>query len=229
MPPSRTPGISPTAIAGKEMTRINPLTGAATTEETQTGTWFENQLEKRLRSQVEEQTEDRADSEGEPPRRKFMRREASLDQGFNIAAQSAGSPNETVADPPIDQYTHLLGIGWTYVGEGSDRAAMARGYSRYIENYYPLTNVETLLSSKSLESYLVKTSQGYYLFKEDLLSGQLVATTWEDTLVNLQWSPVRFSGAQVLLAAKTPTIGLETATGEGSSAMATEEGDMDMD
>lgn len=230
LPPSRTPGISPTAIYGEGMARINPLTGTATTAETQTGTWFEDQLEKKLRTDVEEKAVQMTDSEGELPKRKVQRRDTtSSNADVALAANHTDSPKATVADPTIDQYTHLLGIGWTYVGGNSDLAAMARGFSRYIANHYPLTDSEILLSSKSLESYLVKSSEGYFLFKEDLLSGQLVARTWDDTLANLQCSPVRFSWAQPLFAARTPDTSRETDSGTVPSAVVAEGEDVEMD
>ena len=229
LPPSRTPGISPTAIYGEGMTRINPLTGTATTAETQTGTWFENQLEMKLQPDVEEKTAHMMDSDGELPRRKVLRRDTSSNADVAMAANPTDSPKVTVADPTIDQYTHLLGIGWTHIGEESGFVAMARGFSRYIDNHYPLKNSEILLKSKSLESYLVKSNQGYFLFPEDLLEGRLVARTWEDTLANLQSSPVRYSWAQPLTASRTPDTVRESDNATGSSNVATEGGAMDID
>ena len=228
LPPSRTPGVSPTAIYSEEVPRINPLTGAATTVETQTGTWFENQLEKRLRTDVEAKAMQMSGSEGESPKRKMQRRDTSSSSDVTELSNSNGSAKSTVADPVVDKYTHLLGIGWTYVGENSELAAMARGFGRYIAKHYPLTDLEVLLSSKSLESYLVKTSEGYFLFQEDLASGQLVARTWEDTLANLQCSPVRYSWAQRLFAARTPETSRETDNGTGLSSEAAQVEDIEM-
>ena len=168
------------------------------------------------------------DSEGESPKRKMQRRDTSSSSDVTEPSKSNGSAKTTVADPVVDKYTHLLGIGWTYVGENSELAAMARGFGRYIAKHYPLTDLEVLLSSKSLESYLVKTSEGYFLFQEDLSSGQLVARTWEDTLANLQCSPVRFSWAQRLLAARTPETSRETDKGTGASSVAAEGEDIEM-
>lgn len=229
LPPSRTPGISPSAIYGEGMTRINPLTGTATTAETQTGTWFEDQLAMKLHN-VEAKAEKVTNSESGLPKRKALRRDSSSDANVPMAtANLTKSPKSTVADPDIDQYTHLLGIGWTSVGEDSERAAMGRGFARFIDNHYPLTGIEVLLTSKSLESYLVNSKQGYYLFKEDLLSGQLVARTWEDTLANLQCSPVRFSWAQPLFAARTPDASREVDDTTGSSATVAEGEGMEID
>lgn len=229
LPPSRTPGISPTAMYGDKIPRINPLTGTATTAETQAGTWFEDQLERKLRSGLEEKAVQMSDSEGQSPKRKVQRRIASSNADVTMHAKANGSSKAKVADPNIDQYTHLLGIGWTHIGEGSERASMARGFGKYIDNHYPLTDLEVLLECNSMESFLVKSSDGYYLFTENLSSGQLVARTWEDTLANLQRSPVRFSWAQRLFAARTPDTGREPYNGALSSSVAAEGEDMDMD
>ena len=177
---------------------------------------------------MEEKATQMPDSEGESPKRKMRRRDTSSSSDVTEPSNSNGSAKITVADPVVDKYTHLLGIGWTYVGENSELAAMARGFGRYIAKHYPLTDLEVLLSSKSLESYLVKTSEGYFLFQEDLSSGQLVARTWEDTLANLQCSPVRFSWAQRLFAARTPETSRETDKGAGPSSEAAEGEDIEM-
>lgn len=229
LPPSRTPGISPTAMYGDKIPRIDPLTGTAATDETQMGTWFEDQLERKLRAGHEEKAVQMTDSESESPKRKVQRRDISSNAHVTMPTHANVSPKAEVADPTIDQYTHLLGIGWTHVGEGSERDAMARGFGKYIDNHYPLTDLEVLLESKSLESYLVKSSEGYYLFTEDLSSGQLVARTWEDTLANLQCSPVRFSWAQSLFASRTPDTDREPVNGTLPSSVATEGEDMEMD
>ena len=230
LPPSRTPGISPQAIYSGEVPRIDPLTGTA---EPQTGSWFEKQLEKKLQSTVDVKAVQETDSEGDSPKRKVQRRDASSNADVTMAAHPSESSKATTADPTIDQYTHLLGIGWTHVGEDSGLVAMVRGYSRYIENHYPLTNPEIILRGKSLDSYLVKTDQGHYLFPENLTEGKLVATTWEETLVNLQSSPVRLSEAQPLVARRisdkeTAETGRES-SGTGSSAGAVEDGDGDFE
>ncbi|CAF9942956.1 MAG: hypothetical protein ALECFALPRED_010286 [Alectoria fallacina] len=228
LPPSRTPGVSPTSIHGEGIARIDPLTGTATTAES-AGTWLEDQLEMMLHSDPSERAVQLTDSEGEFPKRKVQRRDNSSNADGTIAADPTELPTATTADPTIDQYTHLLGIGWTQVGKDSGSVAMARGFSRYIDNHYILTNSEVLLESKSLESYLVKTSQGYFLFPEDLKQARLVATTWEDTLANLQTLPVWFSGAQALYPVRTPDADRERDNDTGSSATAVGDGDIEMD
>ena len=229
LPPSRTPGISPTAVHGADIPRINPLTGTATEAEEVSGSWLENELDERLNANWKDRGMKMTDSEGESPKRKVQRRETTSDANVAEASNAAESSRATVAEPTIDQYTRLLGIGWTYEGEKSSFVAMARGYARYINNHYPLTDIEILLKSKSLESYLVKSNQGYFLFQEDLTTGQLVAETWEDALENLQRSPVRFSSQQPLRAAESSHKGCENDDSAALSAMAGEAGDMEMD
>lgn len=183
----------------------------------------------KLQSNVQDKTVQMTDSEGESPRRKVQRRDTSSNADATMAINPTEPPKATVADPTIDQYTHLLGVGWTHVGEDPGLVAMARGFSRYINNHYPLTDSEILLKSKSLEAYLVKSNQGYLLFPEDLTQGRLVARTWEDTLANLQSSPIRFSWAQPLFASRTPEKGHETDRRTGSSTMAEDSGAMELD
>ncbi len=225
LPPSRTPGISPTAKHMEEITRINALTGSASTAETEFRTWFEDQLAMKLQTDDEGKAIAMTGSEGELPRRKVARWDTSSNVDPTIAANPTESARASVAGPIIDQYTHLLGIGWTYVGGNSNLAAMARGFGRYIDNHYPLRDTEVLAKSKSLDSYLTRTSQGYFLFKEDLSSGQLVANTWEDTLANLQCSPIRFSQAQIFAASRTPDTSRES---DNTVSMVAESEDMEM-
>lgn len=229
LPPSRTPGISPTAMYVEGMARINPLTGTAATAETQTGTWFEDQLERKLQPDTEAIEVQSSDSNDELPKRKVQRRDTSSNAEVPMSVNPTDASQITAADPTIDQFTYLLGIGWTHLGEDSGSIAMARGFNRYIDNHYPLTDSEVLLKSKSLDSYLVKTYQGYYLFPEDLTEARLVARTWEETLMNLQSSPIRFSWAQPLCAARTPDKDRHDANDSDISSMSMGAGDMDVD
>lgn len=229
LPPSRTPGISPTAIAGEGMTSINPLTGTATTAETQSGTWFEDQLEKKLQSDLEDAAV-QTGSDGEFPKRKVQRRDASNTDVGRAANPSEAIESPTVADPIIDQYTRQLGIGWRHVGEDSGWVAMARAFSRYIDNHYPhITSPEVLLKSKSLDSYLVEASEGFFLFSENLQQGRLVARTWADTLANLQSKPIQFLEEQPVYAAGTPDKERESDNGTAASPKVVQGGDMEME
>lgn len=167
------------------------------------------------------------DFEGDSPKRKVPRRSGSSDgDDDSMAANPTDSPRAApIADPIVDGYTRLLGIGWTSATANSDVAAMARGYTRYIVNHYPLTNVEILAMNKGSGIYLVESSQGYFVFNEELNSGRLVARTKMETIANLLDSPVRYSSATPLFAARTPE---KTNNNTGFSGMM-EEGDMELD
>ena len=229
---SKTPGISPTGSAGEEMADINPLTGAATTTETQSGTWFEDQLKNKLHSEKGDTSVQTVHSDDESPR-KLRRRDAS-----HTDVPDAGNRPEftesrkvPVANPIIDQYTRQLGIGWISLAGDSDLNAMAMGFGRYINNRYPLlTNAVVSLKSKSLDSYLVVTDQGFYIFPEDLQQGRQVAKTWENTLVNLLSRPIRFSGEEPHFAVGSPPEKeRENDDDTAASAKAVQEEDTEME
>lgn len=119
---------------------------------------------------------------------------------------SNGSPKPVLEDPAIDQFTHLLGVGWSRVSEDKDVQAAARGWAKYIDNHYPLSNTKILLKSKSHDAILAETGEGYYLFKEDLSEGQLVGVDWITCLGNLQRSPITFDGSTTLKTVRTSVI-----------------------
>lgn len=117
---------------------------------------------------------------------------------------SPGSP-ERHSTPAVDDFTRHLGIGWSAVhNSGPDVLAAARGWAKFIENHFPVTNAKIQLTSKGLASYLVEATEGYFLFAEDLKQGRLVSTSLEKTWVNLS-SPVPvFDGDMVMEATQTP-------------------------
>ncbi|KAI6711139.1 hypothetical protein JHW43_006346 [Diplocarpon mali] len=119
-------------------------------------------------------------------------------------AVSPGSP-ERHMEPTVDDFTRHLGIGWSSINNsGDDIQAAARGWAKFIENHFPVTNANIRLSSKGLASYLVESNEGYFLFAEDLKQGRLVSTNLEKTWVNLS-SPVPiFDSDLVLEAGQTP-------------------------
>lgn len=139
-------------------------------------------------------------------RRKFQRR--NMISGFDakgICLKVSNAPMLGSSEPAVDQFTHLLGVGWARISDDKDVQAAARGWSRYIENHYPLSMVSVVLRSKGLEANLVETKDGYFLFKDDLSEGQLVGSDWETCLANLQRKPIAFQGSEILKAAKTTT------------------------
>lgn len=98
-----------------------------------------------------------------PPKRKAPRRDAPNDADTLQGTESL-----------IDDFTRQLGVGWRRVGGNDTQQARNRGWARYIENNYDLTNVQFVAQNRSnANAFLVETAQGYYLFNEDLVQGML--------------------------------------------------------
>ncbi|KAK3314794.1 hypothetical protein B0H66DRAFT_605717 [Apodospora peruviana] len=110
--------------------------------------------------------------------------------------------SDSISQPIVDDFTFHLGIGWSRIGEHIQEAA--RGWARYIENHYPITNAKVLLESRGLQSYLVESAEGYFLFAENLRQGRLVSQTAERALKNLKSSPPVFDGPDTMEATGTP-------------------------
>lgn len=130
---------------------------------------------------------------------------------LNITATTAGSNADNQNQPFIDNLALHLGIGWRRISDDEHIQAAARGWARYIENHFPVTNVQIQLESKGLQSYLVEASEGYFLFAENLRQGQLVSRDLNQAVRNLQVSPPVFEGAEVMNAASTPQATLDRA------------------
>lgn len=126
------------------------------------------------------------------------------DEPNTAATTTAGSNTENKNQPVIDNFTLHLGIGWRRISEDEHIQAAARGWARYIENHFPVSNVQIQLESKGLQSYLIEASEGYFLFAENLRQGQLVSRDLNQAVRNLQVSPPVFEGAEVMNAASTP-------------------------
>lgn len=114
------------------------------------------------------------------------------------------SPERHV-EPTVDDFTRHLGIGWSSIDQAdADIQAAARGWNKFIENHFPVTNANIRLQSKGLASYLVEANEGYFLFGEDLKQGRLVSTSLDRTWVNLQGATPTFEGEVVMEAGQTP-------------------------
>ena len=153
------------------------------------------------------------------PSRKVRRRDRSSSRELMTchASNCDGLPKSCPEDPPIDESTYLLGIGWALVGDDKDVQAAARGCARYIENHYPFSTAKIILRSKGLDAVLVETNEGYHLFNEKLSEGKLVSVTWQTCLANLQRSPIVFEGLTTLNAVrKNSVLFSETDCGEKS-------------
>ncbi|GAO15020.1 hypothetical protein UVI_02027550 [Ustilaginoidea virens] len=116
---------------------------------------------------------------------------ASKDSQGNLVSTACG--NSLV----IDAFTILLGIGWRQLGTDEHVQAAARGWARFIEKHFKLSNVGIRLESRGLQSYLVEAAEGYFLFAENLRRGRLVSRTADKALHNLQLSPPVFEGPEL--------------------------------
>jgi len=169
-------------------------------------------------AKLEEGESFRAEADGEPiapPRQKYQRRESST-------VKAASSPQATIVEP-VDHFSHLLGVGWTRIGSDPDTQAATRGWARYIENHYHLSDVDILLTIKTFEGACLVCARngaqkGYFLFSEDLGQARLVAYNWDICVERLQSSLVRFETEERLMAASTPTLGAAT-MGRGACVM----------
>lgn len=173
----------------------------------QSGTW----LEEKHAADEEKCRQD--DAEQRQPRSNKLQRVAqpvvadSVTTTSNISPVSStfGSQSSNEA-PVVDDFTLHLGIGWRKISADEHIQAAARGWARYIENHYPVTNAHIRLESKGLQSYLVEASEGFFLFAENLRQGQFVSATVQGALKNLQTSPPSFDDANVLCAAESPSL-----------------------
>ncbi|KAL4781860.1 hypothetical protein BJX76DRAFT_334349 [Aspergillus varians] len=136
-----------------------------------------------------------------------------------LSASSARSNPFSSEEPMVDDATRLLGISWQRVqAEDVDMAAALRGWKKYIDRQFSrhLADSEILMKNRALNAYLVSARPmipfagpaqmpAFYLFNDDLTQGQLVASSWEYCLRNLQSSPVVFEGTEILNTSDKPS------------------------
>lgn len=194
-------------IYGEGMMLLNPKTGLSVSAESQTGTWYEEEVDQKA---VEEEVM----AANARPAMLTSRKSAKLSQGsirlpidFSAASAPASPPKTAQDRPEVDEATMALGIGWTKMAsEDESIQAAARGWAKYLENHYSrnIHGAQILLKSSGLNAYLVGCQEGFFLFGDDLLEGKLVGRTWETCLQNLKSSPMAFEGEEVLRAERTP-------------------------
>lgn len=114
------------------------------------------------------------------------------------------SSSDSLSQPVIDDFTLHLGIGWNRISDDDGIQAAARGWARFIENHYPVTNAKIRLESRGLQSYLVEADEGFFLFAENLRQGRLVSTNVEQAIQKLKTTPPAFEAAHTMEAAGTP-------------------------
>ncbi|KAJ6441703.1 NADH:ubiquinone oxidoreductase 6.6kD subunit [Purpureocillium lavendulum] len=199
-------------VYGEGMVLIKPNVGYVADASSQSGTWLE---EKKADEQRERH---RQEAEQRPILRshKSQRIDASIEPGTRAGASNIDSAGvqasngettsmATAGGPVIDECTVQLGIGWRRISDDEHIQAAARGWARFIANHFALVSVRICLESKGLQSYLVESSDGYFLFAEDLRRGRLVSKTVHGALRNLQQSPPAFDGPEIEMGSNHPS------------------------
>jgi hypothetical protein len=196
---------------GEGMTLIKPRgTGYIISAGSQTGTWVEEKAEEQLKATTPTASPERPHLRSALSQRLDftstpMIAEEVMSNGALITPISA-SPTNGIAEPTVDDFTRHLGIGWSLISADEDIQAAARGWTKFINNHFPVTDAKIRLQSKGLASYLVETNEGYFLFGDDLKQGRLVSTSLEQTWVNLRGPVPIFDGEGVMEAGETPKI-----------------------
>jgi hypothetical protein len=191
---------------GEGMTLIKP-NGFIIDASSQTGTWAEEKAEL---AQPSPTSQDRLVLRSFKSQRLDLTATPSIAEEINLTDGSVvalSPPKTTTEDPTVDSFTVHLGIGWSRISEDEHIQAAARGWARFVENHYPLSNVQIRLQSKGLASYLVQASEGFFLFAEDLKQGRLVSVSLRKTFENLKTSPPEFDSDEVLV--ETPKMEAE--------------------
>ncbi len=224
-PEKAPPGVEPVQEDEEEweygpgMILIKKSTGYVHDASNQSGTWLE---EKTVKEEAKRTEEVLLAQQRQAQERPSLRSHKSsrLDVTASLSPQemqaSRSSPgrdlnhpatsmtSDAIAQPIVDAFTLHLGIGWSRLSDNGQIQAAARGWARYIENHFPVTEPKIRLESKGLESYLVEAHEGYFLFAENLRQGRLVSKDSQRTLENLKTSPPIFDGTEIMVAAESP-------------------------
>jgi len=193
-------------IYGEGMVLLDPQTGRALVAESQTGTWYEDKVEEEALAKQEAAARPKMPVSRKSVRLSQSSIRAALDMP-NPSMHAPASPPKSTPTAEVDEATIALGIGWSKMSsEDPDLQAAARGWARYLEVHYPryIHSAEILLKNRTMDAYLVGCQEGFFLFAEDLLRGQLVGRTWGGALNNLRAQPIQFEGTEVLQAERTP-------------------------
>ncbi|KAI0107063.1 hypothetical protein GGR51DRAFT_164789 [Nemania sp. FL0031] len=216
-------------VYGEGMTLIKSPSSYVASAGSQSGTWVEEKatadekrkndearaINQQARPSLRSSKSQRLDMNVmTPPGAKTQSSRISPVRDIDPAVSIPGRSVDASSQPIVDNFTLHLGIGWSRISEDEHIQAAARGWARYIENHFPITNARIQLESKGLQSYLVEASEGFFLFAEDLRRGQLVSKDVNQTLLNLKSSPPAFEGLEVMTAAESPRlIGIPTPQG----------------
>ncbi|KAI0872785.1 hypothetical protein GGS24DRAFT_491222 [Hypoxylon argillaceum] len=208
-------------VYGEGMTLIKSTSSYVASAASQSGTWVEEKaavdeklkndkaraINQQARPSLRSHKSQRLDMNAVTlPGAKTQARRVSPVRDSNPTVATPGRSADVSGQPIVDNFTLHLGIGWNRVSEDEHIQAAARGWARYIENHFPITNARIHLESKGLQSYLVEASEGFFLFAEDLRQGQLVSRNANQTLLNLKSTPPVFEGLEVMTAAESPRL-----------------------
>lgn len=196
---------------GEGMVLIKPRgSGYIISAGSQTGTWAEEKAEEeKAKAAVVPVPERPVIRSAKSQRLDFTSTPVIAEEVMNngsLVTPVTASPTNGHVEPTVDDFTRHLGIGWSLISTDEDIQAAARGWTRYINNHFPVTDAKIRLQSKGLASYLVEANEGYFLFGEDLKQGRLVSRTLEQTWVNLRGAVPTFEGEGVMEAGETPKM-----------------------
>ncbi|KAF2439614.1 hypothetical protein P171DRAFT_436248 [Karstenula rhodostoma CBS 690.94] len=197
----------PEPVYGPGMTLIYPgEPGYTMAAESQSGTWYEEKIEKEEKAQ--------------PVRpisasRKSQRMDSATDVVVPSLTDMAMDAQRTDAivdehGTTLDTLMSSLGVGWKNVITNPSLRDAARAYSRVIENHFDLTDAVILLEKESLSAYLVRAKQhgvqGFWLFSDSLQWGQLVGWSIQRTVQNLMAGPIpQVEGERINARQRTPS------------------------
>lgn len=195
----------PEPIYGPGMTLIYPgEPGYSMAAESQSGTWYEEKIEK----------EEKALSERPVA---ISRKSARMSPSASIEVPSLNEMDAQKTEEIIDDNGNTintliasLGVGWKNVMTNPNLRDAARAYSRVIERHFDFTDVLVMLEKESLSAYLVRAKQhgvqGYWLFSDSLQWCQLVGWSLERTVSNLMSGPTpRVEGERINARRLTPS------------------------
>ncbi|KAL6705064.1 hypothetical protein ACN47E_007323 [Coniothyrium glycines] len=196
----------PEPIYGPGMTLIYPgEPGYAMAAESQSGTWYEEKIEK--------------EEKAEPVRPiAVSRKSARMSPSANVEVPSLNDMDTQKTEDIIDDngntintLINSLGVGWKNVMTNPNLRDAARAYSRVIERHFDFTDALVMLEKESLSAYLVRAKQhgvqGYWLFSDSLQWCQLVGWSLERTVSNLMSGPTpRVEGERINARRLTPAV-----------------------
>ncbi|KAL4897251.1 hypothetical protein BDV59DRAFT_86869 [Aspergillus ambiguus] len=217
-------------IYGEGMVLLNPRTKMALSAESQTGTWYEENMT--APSTAPSQPQSQAAESGRKSQRLDpsapsldditvssiqRQQDAANDDNRRLLDSAARSNPFTPGEPLVDDATRLLGISWQRIAmDDADLAAAVRGWKKYIDRQFAahLADCQILMKNRALNAYLVAArpaaplgvalGPAFYLFNDELTQAQLVGSSWETCVQNLRATPIMFEGTQVLNASDRP-------------------------